>query len=73
MLKRTSPMERRLTEWKLGVERLWQAAATGRRLSAPEIHQACTRVARAAHSGGGGNAAKFQALAAARDALMKQR
>jgi len=45
----------------------------GRRLSAPEIHQAYKRVARTAHPDGGGNAREFHELSAARDALMKER
>jgi hypothetical protein len=45
----------------------------GRRLAAPEIHQAYKRAAKSAHPDGGGNAHEFQQLSAARDALMKQR
>ena len=45
----------------------------GRRLSAPEIHQAYKRVAKTAHPDAGGNARQFQELSAARDALMKER
>ncbi len=45
----------------------------GRRLSAPEIHAAYKRVAKSAHPDGGGSAAEFLKLAAARDALMKER
>jgi hypothetical protein len=45
----------------------------GRRLSAPEIHQAYKRVAKTAHPDAGGNAREFQELSAARDALMKER
>jgi hypothetical protein len=43
----------------------------GRRLAATEIHQAFKRAAKTMHPDGGGNAQDFQALAAARDALMK--
>jgi hypothetical protein len=45
----------------------------GRRLAAPEIHQAYKRAAKTMHPDGGGNERKFQELSAARDALMKQR
>jgi hypothetical protein len=45
----------------------------GRRLSAPEIHQAYKRVAKRAHPDAGGNAREFVELSAARDALMKER
>lgn len=45
----------------------------GRRLSAPEIHQAYKRIAKTAHPDGGGNQRQFQELSAARDALMKER
>ena len=45
----------------------------GRRLSAPEIHQAYKRVAKRVHPDAGGNAREFQELSAARDALMKER
>ncbi|HEY3030941.1 MAG TPA: hypothetical protein VGJ68_12275 [Bradyrhizobium sp.] len=45
----------------------------GRRLSAPEIHQAYKRAAKRAHPDAGGNAREFQELSAARDALMKER
>jgi hypothetical protein len=45
----------------------------GRRLSAPEIHQAYKRAAKRAHPDAGGNARDFQELSAARDALMKER
>lgn len=44
-----------------------------RRLSAPEIHEAYRRAAKAMHPDGGGNAQDFQELSAARDALMKER
>jgi hypothetical protein len=45
----------------------------GRRLSAPEIHQAFKRAAKTAHPDGGGNGREFHELSAARDALMKER
>jgi hypothetical protein len=45
----------------------------GRRLSAPEIHRAYKRAAKSAHPDAGGSAQAFQALSAAREALMKQR
>jgi hypothetical protein len=45
----------------------------GRRLSAPEIHQAYKRVAKTTHPDGGGNAQDFLELSAAHDALMKER
>jgi hypothetical protein len=45
----------------------------GRRLSAPEIHRAWKRAAKSAHPDAGGSAQAFQALSAAREALMKQR
>jgi hypothetical protein len=45
----------------------------GRRLSAPEIHEAYRRAAKAMHPDGGGNAQDFQQLSAARDALMKEK
>ena len=45
----------------------------GRRLSAPEIHQAYKRAAKRAHPDAGGNAREFQELSAAREALMKER
>jgi hypothetical protein len=45
----------------------------GRRLSAPEIHRAWKRAAKTAHPDAGGSAQAFQALSAAREALMKQR
>jgi hypothetical protein len=45
----------------------------GRRLSAPEIHQAYKRAAKAAHPDGGGSALEFHRLSLARDALMKER
>ncbi|MDB5606536.1 MAG: hypothetical protein JWP25_3436 [Bradyrhizobium sp.] len=45
----------------------------GRRLTAPEIHQAYKRAAKTAHPDGGGNGREFQELSAARDALMKER
>ena len=41
------------------------------RLSAPQIHQAWKRAARTAHPDAGGNAREFQALSAARDALIR--
>ena len=44
-----------------------------RRLSAPEIHRAWKRAARTAHPDAGGTVQAFQALSAAREALMKQR
>ena len=44
-----------------------------RRLSAPEIHEAYRRAAKAMHPDGGGNAQDFHKLSAARDALMKER
>src|SRR5665213_306835 len=40
-------------------------------LSAPEIHQAWKRAAKAAHPDAGGNADEFLALSAARDALIR--
>ena len=45
----------------------------GRRLSAPEIHRAWKRAAKSAHPDAGGSAQAFQALSAAREALMKLR
>jgi hypothetical protein len=45
----------------------------GRRLSAPEIHEAYRHAAKAMHPDGGGNAQDFHELSAARDALMKER
>ena len=45
----------------------------GRRLSAPEIHRAWKRAAKSAHPDAGGSAQAFQALSAAREALMKVR
>src|SRR5882724_10047422 len=44
----------------------------GRHLSAPEIHQAWKRAARTAHPDAGGSEQQFQALSAARDALIKE-
>ena len=44
----------------------------GRRLSAPEIHRAWKRAAKSAHPDAGGSVQAFQALSAARDALIKQ-
>lgn len=44
-----------------------------RRLSVTEIHRAYKRVAKTAHPDAGGSAREFQALSAAREALMKQR
>lgn len=44
----------------------------GRRLSAPEIHRAWKRAAKSAHPDAGGSTQAFQALSAARDALMKR-
>ena len=44
-----------------------------RRLSGVEIHQAWKRAAKRAHPDGGGSARQFQALSAAREALMKAR
>ena len=41
-------------------------------LSAPEIHQAWKRAAKAAHPDAGGSADEFQALSAARDALIRE-
>jgi hypothetical protein len=41
-------------------------------LSAPEIHQAWKRAAKAAHPDTGGSADQFQALSAARDALIRE-
>ena len=45
----------------------------GRRLAKSEIHQAYKRAAKTAHPDAGGNAREFQALSAAREALMKER
>jgi hypothetical protein len=45
----------------------------GRRLTGAEIHQGYKRAAKTMHPDGGGNAREFQELAAARDALMKER
>lgn len=45
----------------------------GSRLSAPEIHRAWKRAAKSAHPDAGGSAQAFQALSAAREALMKVR
>ena len=44
-----------------------------RRLSAPEIQRAYKRAAKSAHPDAGGTAQAFQALSAAREALIKQR
>lgn len=44
-----------------------------RRLTVSEIHRAYKRVAKTAHPDAGGSAREFQALSAAREALMKQR
>ena len=44
-----------------------------RRLTLSEIHRAYKRVAKSAHPDAGGSAREFQALSAAREALMKQR
>ena len=41
-----------------------------RRLSGVEIHQAWKRAAKRAHPDGGGSARQFQALSAAREALI---
>jgi hypothetical protein len=43
-----------------------------RPLSAPEIHQAWKHAAKAAHPDAGGSEQEFQALSAARDALIKE-
>jgi hypothetical protein len=45
----------------------------GRRLSAPEIHQAYKRAAKTAHPDTGGNVRDFLELSAAQDALLKER
>ena len=45
----------------------------GRRLSASEIQRAYKHVAKTAHADGGGSAREFQALSAAREALMRER
>jgi hypothetical protein len=45
----------------------------GRRLFGPEIQQAYKRAAKTAHPDAGGNAQQFHELAAARDALMRER
>ena len=42
------------------------------RLSAPEIHQAWKRAAKAAHPDAGGSVQQFQGLSVARDALIRQ-
>ena len=42
------------------------------RLSAPEIHQAWKRAAKAAHPDAGGSAQQFQGLSVARDALIRE-
>jgi hypothetical protein len=44
----------------------------GRRLSAPEIHRAWKRAAKSAHPDAGGSVQAFQALSAAREALIRQ-
>ena len=44
-----------------------------RRLTPAEIHRAFKRAARTAHPDAGGSAQAFQALSAAREALMKER
>lgn len=44
-----------------------------RRLAAAEIHRAWKRAAKTAHPDAGGSAVEFQALSAAREALMKER
>ena len=44
-----------------------------RRLSAPEIQRAWKRAAKSAHPDAGGSAQAFQALSAAREALIKER
>ena len=45
----------------------------GRRLSAPEIHEAYKRVAKTAHPDVGGSEQEFQELSTAQAALMKER
>ena len=45
----------------------------GCRLTAAEIHRAWKRAARTAHPDSGGSVREFQALSAAREALMKER
>jgi hypothetical protein len=45
----------------------------GRSLSRAEIHRAYKQVAKRAHPDAGGSAREFQEIAAARDALIKQR
>jgi DnaJ-class molecular chaperone len=45
----------------------------GRRLSAPEIHEAYKHAAKTAHPDMGGSEKEFQELCAAQDALMKER
>ena len=45
----------------------------GRRLTASEIQRAYKHVAKTAHPDGGGSAPEFQALSAAREALMRER
>ena len=42
------------------------------RLSAPDIHQAWKRAAKAAHPDAGGSAQEFQVLSVARDALIRE-
>ena len=44
----------------------------GRRLSAPEIHEAYKHAAKTAHPDAGGSEHEFQELTAAKDALMKE-
>ena len=44
-----------------------------RRLTPLEIHRAWKRAVKTAHPDVGGSAAEFQALSAARDALLKER
>jgi hypothetical protein len=44
-----------------------------RRLTLSDIHSAYKRVAKSAHPDAGGSAREFQALSAAREALMKER
>jgi len=45
----------------------------GRRLSAPEIHEAYKHAAKTAHPDAGGSEHEFQEICAAQDALMKER
>ena len=44
-----------------------------RRLTPAEIHRAWKRAAKTAHPDAGGSVEQFQALSAARDALLKER